>query len=793
MATDLHPPREVTLDPPDSPPHRPYRRLATTLLITLVAAFSVLIAGGLAIFHNEAPRPQQVVDSSGVTMFTKSQLISGQAVYERSGLADYGTFLGNGSYLGPDYTAEALHIALGGMHRYYAQHLYGHSWDSLSKEQQGGIEGRVKQEVRVNRYNSGTDTLTLTPAQVAGLDAVRSYYHDQFVSGKAPQGLKNAPISQKTSDYLVDGDKVNQLAEYFFWGAWISTTNRPHSDTTYTNNWPYEPASGNTMPASAMTWTAISVALLVLGLGAVIWFQRRYDLDTKLSFDLEHPQLPDPDRPITTSQRKTGKYFLLIMLLFGAQILYGELLAHYYIEDGFFGLPIQNLLPFNVAKSWHLQLAIFWIATAWLGAAAYMVPRLLGREPRRQGRLIDVLFYSLIFVVVGSLIGEWLSMMGKGNKGWWLWGATGWEYLELGKVWQFLFIAAMGLWVFILLRGFLPAMRRAGTPGVDTDRTRLTTMLLISAVAIPGFYLASLFILPNSHVTYADYWRWWIVHLWVEGIFECFAVILIGWLMVDLKLATSRSTIRALYFQLILLMGTGVVGIGHHYFWIGDNSIWIPLGACFSALEVVPLCLLVWEAWTHYRAYRENGAQFPYKGTFMFLASMGVWNAVGAGATGFLINAPAINYFEHGTQWTPAHAHAAMAGVYAFFSIAIMLYALRNISRKQAWSEKTEAWIRRSCWALNIGLAGMVFVSLMPLGFIQLADAVANGYWHARMTNFYDSTLAKVLLWGRLPWDLVFTAGVVMLLGVVIHVVRNLKPAQDQEMAESHQQWDKVE
>ncbi|MEE8867830.1 MAG: hypothetical protein SOH99_02160 [Acidipropionibacterium acidipropionici] len=236
MATDLHPPREVTLDPPDSPPHRPYRRLATTLLITLVAAFSVLIAGGLAIFHNEAPRPQQVVDSSGVTMFTKSQLISGQAVYERSGLADYGTFLGNGSYLGPDYTAEALHVALGGMHRYYAQHLYGHSWDSLSKEQQGGIEGRVKQEVRVNRYNSGTDTLTLTPAQVAGLDAVRSYYHDQFVSGKAPQGLKNAPISQKTSDYLVDGDKVNQLAEYFFWGAWISTTNRPHSDTTYTNN-----------------------------------------------------------------------------------------------------------------------------------------------------------------------------------------------------------------------------------------------------------------------------------------------------------------------------------------------------------------------------------------------------------------------------------------------------------------------------------------------------------------------------------------------------------------------------
>ncbi|WP_369396129.1 cbb3-type cytochrome c oxidase subunit I [Paucilactobacillus hokkaidonensis] len=156
----------------------------------------------------------------------------------------------------------------------------------------------------------------------------------------------------------------------------------------------------------------------------------------------------------------------------------------------------------------------------------------------------------------------------------------------------------------------------------------------------------------------------------MEGIFESFAVILIGYLMVDLKLTTIKSTIRALYFQLVLLLGSGVIGMGHHYFWEGDHSIWLALGACFSAMEVVPLCLLIWEAWTHYRVVRDSGVVFPYKPTFTFLAWTGIWNVIGAGALGFLINAPAINYFEHGTQWTSAHAHTSMAGVYGMLSLA---------------------------------------------------------------------------------------------------------------------------
>jgi nitric oxide reductase subunit B len=377
------------------------------------------------------------------------------------------------------------------------------------------------------------------------------------------------------------------------------------------------------------------------------------------------------------------------------------------------------------------------------------------------------------------MLGEWASTLGLLNHNWWLFGQFGWEYIELGKFWQILFIIGMALWVIILMRGFIPAMKRPD----NYDRKRLTTLLFCGAIAIPAFYLASLFILPNSHVTFADYWRWWIVHLWVEGIFESFAVILIGYLMVDLKLTTTRSTVRALYFQLTLLLGSGVVGMGHHYFWEGDHSIWLALGACFSALEVVPLCLLLWEAYTHYRVFKDSAIAFPYKGTFVFLMWTGVWNAIGAGALGFIINAPAINYFEHGTQWTSAHAHGSMAGVYGMFSIAIMLYALRNISQQKIWTPKMDKLVNWSAWLMNIGLAGMVFITLLPAGYLQLKDALEHGYWHARLLSFYQSSPVFEILWARIVPDLVFTAGVIILIVIVVKVLRNLKPADNAKAA----------
>ncbi len=753
-----------------------YKRLVKVLLTILVIVFSILLVGGWYIFKNEAPRPTKIVDQQGHTLVTKGELISGQAIYEKYGLADYGSYLGNGSYLGPDYTAEALHHYLIGMRKYYAQDIYHKQLHKLNHVEIAVVKDKVMKEIRINRYSEKEDQLVLTPGQVYGLKYLQDYYKKEFVNNPKQVGLNENMIKQfQNDDYMVAGNKIEHLSQFFFWGAWLSSTDRPGKTFSYTNNWPYDVDAGNTLPSAGILWTAISVTLLIAGLAFIIYIQKRYEFDMKPTYESER-ELPkiEVDSKITDSQRKVGKYLVVVMLLFLVQILLGELLAHYYVENKFFGIEIQRLFPFNIVKTWHVQLVIFWVATTWLAAGIYIVPKVLGNEPKKQGVLVDILFWALIIVVMGSMIGEWSHILGWIDSHWWLFGHFGWEYIELGKFWQILFIVGMVLWVIILCRGFLPAIRNKVQ--VNHDKRHLLTLLFVGAIAIPLFYLASLFIMPNSHVTFADYWRWWIVHLWVEGIFEAFAVVLIGFLMVNMKLTTIETTIRALYFQLILLLGTGIVGMGHHYYWQGDHSIWLALGSCFSALEVVPLCLLIWEAYTHYRLYKKSDIAFPYKGTFIFLASTGLWNAIGAGALGFLINTPAVNYFEHGTQWTAAHAHGSMAGVYGMFSIAIALYVFKNITKKEFWTPKVEKWIKISCWALNVGLAGMVFVTLIPVGYIQLKDGLEDGYWHSRLTSFYEQPLVKAIMWGRMPWDIIFTVGVIILVVIFIRGYRHLKP-----------------
>ncbi|HDE9268514.1 TPA: cbb3-type cytochrome c oxidase subunit I [Staphylococcus aureus] len=753
-----------------------YKRLVKVLLTILVIVFSILLVGGWYIFKNEAPRPTKIVDQQGHTLVTKGELISGQAIYEKYGLTDYGSYLGNGSYLGPDYTAEALHHYLIGMRKYYAQDIYHKQLHKLNHVEIAVVKDKVMKEIRINRYSEKEDQLVLTPGQVYGLKYLQDYYKKEFVNNPKQVGLNENMIKQfQNDDYMVAGNKIEHLSQFFFWGAWLSSTDRPGKTFSYTNNWPYDVDAGNTLPSAGILWTAISVTLLIAGLAFIIYIQKRYEFDMKPTYESER-ELPkiEVDSKITDSQRKVGKYLVVVMLLFLVQILLGELLAHYYVENKFFGIEIQRIFPFNIVKTWHVQLVIFWVATTWLAAGIYIVPKVLGNEPKKQGVLVDILFWALIIVVMGSMIGEWSHILGWIDSHWWLFGHFGWEYIELGKFWQILFIVGMVLWVIILCRGFLPAIRNKVQ--VNHDKRHLLTLLFVGAIAIPLFYLASLFIMPNSHVTFADYWRWWIVHLWVEGIFEAFAVVLIGFLMVNMKLTTIETTIRALYFQLILLLGTGIVGMGHHYYWQGDHSIWLALGSCFSALEVVPLCLLIWEAYTHYRLYKKSDIAFPYKGTFIFLASTGLWNAIGAGALGFLINTPAVNYFEHGTQWTAAHAHGSMAGVYGMFSIAIALYVFKNITKKEFWTPKVEKWIKISCWALNVGLAGMVFVTLIPVGYIQLKDGLEDGYWHSRLTSFYEQPLVKAIMWGRMPWDIIFTVGVIILVVIFIRGYRHLKP-----------------
>ena len=380
------------------------------------------------------------------------------------------------------------------------------------------------------------------------------------------------------------------------------------------------------------------------------------------------------------------------------QSLLGGKMAHDYADGAsFYGFNLSQYLPFNVARTWHLQLAIFWIATAWLGMGIFIAPLVSGREPKGQRALVNTLFGALVLVVVGSLTGEYLSVSGHLGKAWWWLGTQGWEYMELGRLWMLLLIAGMGIWLFLVFRGLRAALK------AESDRGGLTHLLLYSSVAIPVFYCFALFVNRNSHITMADYWRWWLIHLWVEGMFEVFAVVVIGFLMVRLGLVTAQSTLRAMYFQLIILLGSGIIGTGHHYYWIGAPEAWMGLGAVFSALEVIPLSLLMVEAYGQYKVIRAGGVNFPYAASFWFLVATAFWNLFGAGVLGFLINLPFVSYFEHGSFLTAAHGHGALMGVYGMLAIALALFSLRNIVEPERWKEK---WIMVGFWGVNCGPDG---------------------------------------------------------------------------------------
>ncbi|HYK72797.1 MAG TPA: cbb3-type cytochrome c oxidase subunit I, partial [Pseudoneobacillus sp.] len=433
---------------------------------------------------------------------------------------------------------------------------------------------------------------------------------------------------------------------------------------------------------------------------------------------------------------------------------------------------IYDILPFNIAKGYHLQLAIFWIATAWLGMGIFVAPLVGGHEPKRQGLLVDILFWALVFLVVGSMVGQWLGANGYLGNNWFLLGHQGWEYLELGRIWQVILAVGMVIWLFIVYRGIRSGLRK------ETDKGGLIHLLFYSAIAVPFFYFFAFMINPDTSFTFADYWRWWIIHLWVEGIFEVFAVVVIGFLMVQMGLVTKSSTVKALYFQLILLLGSGVIGIGHHYYYNGSAEAWIGLGAVFSALEVIPLTLLILEAYDQYRMMREGGVDFPYKGTFWFLISVAIWNLVGAGVLGFLINLPAVSFLEHGQFLTPAHGHASMMGVYGMFAAAVLIYSLRNITKPEKWNDK---WVKFSCIMLNIGLAGMVIISLLPVGFLQLKEAYTNGYANSRSASFLQQDIVQNLFTIRAIPDTIFLIGVVALLAVSVRSILNLRKVTHKE------------
>jgi nitric oxide reductase subunit B len=616
----------------------------------------------------------------------------------------------------------------------------------LSPAEQSAVSAEARQLLKQNRYEPASRSLRFTELEIFSYRRQIEKWADYFSEPANNGGLP--------AKYVRDAREIAQLTAFFAWTAWASVANRPGKSYSYTNNFPYDSMVGNTPSSDALLWSALSLVPLLAGIAAVLFAFGKFDyLGWKGKSEHIHPQmLPGKS---SQSQKAVIKYFLVVALLFFAQVIVGGATAHYRAEPaGFYGIDLSTWFPSPLVRTWHLQLAIFWIATAYIAGGLFLAPALGGKDPAGQVRGVNLLFVALIIVVAGSLLGETLGLNQLLGALWFWFGHQGWEYLELGRGWQILLAVGLILWLVLLFRGVASSRR-------DPERREVTSLFLYAALAIPLFYLPAMFFDSTTHFSVVDTWRFWIIHLWVEGFFELFVTVMVGVIFYQLGIVSHVTAARVVYLDAILYLGSGIVGTGHHWYWTGQSNITMALAAMFSALEVVPLTLLTLDAWDFVKLSRgkcdvcNKTISVPHKWTFYFLMAVGFWNFVGAGVFGFLINLPIVSYFEVGTMLTPNHGHAAMMGVFGMLAMALMVFALRQVSTDSQW-HSTQKWIGGSFWGLNIGLGLMVLSNLFPGGVLQLVDVLNHGYWHARSPEFLNERIVRIIEWARLPADLIF-------------------------------------
>jgi nitric oxide reductase subunit B len=708
-------------------------------LLVFVVGFGILGVLAWRTYTTSPPLPGKVVDARGRVAFDRDDILEGQELFLSRGLMNYGSVLGHGGYLGPDFTAEYLRRA--------ARFVAARNGES---EREGGP--RTWAELRENRYDAATGVLTFTDGQTAAFDHVREALRDFFASPSARTGLPPGPFS--------DPEELRRLTAFFAWTAWAASTQRPGAGYSYTNNWPPEPLVLNRPTGAMVVWSVLSLVALLGGTGLLFAAFGRWRFLGWQGRETQTLTFLRPESvPLTPAQRATGWYFLVMALLFLAQTLVGGASQHYRAEiTDFFGVDLAALLPFNVVRTWHLQLAIFWVATSYLAAGIFVAPMIAGREPRGQRALAFALLAALAVVVVGSLAGELGGIHGW-IRGYWL-GNQGFEYLELGRLWQVLLVAGLFAWAAMLYRTLRPRLARE-------HLGNMPWLFFFAALAIPAFYAVGLLAHPRAHFTVTDYWRFWVVHLWVEDFLELFTTAIVAYLFVLLGVVAEKVAVRLVYLEIILYSVGGVVGTMHHVYFSGEPAEHMALGAFFSAAEVIPLTFLTVEAWSFLslgKAQQRERAGFPHRWAVMFLAAVGFWNFVGAGIFGFLINLPIVSYYQIGTALTANHGHAAMMGVYGMLAVALALFAIRYLVPPQRWSERLA---KVSFWSLNLGLGWMVFATLFPVGVLQLHRSVTVGYYEARQLEYVTARPLTLFEWWRLPGDALFIVGGVLPLVVL--------------------------
>jgi nitric oxide reductase subunit B len=719
------------------------RKIWIVFTSVVVLSFIVLVWVGTEVYQTQPPIPEKVIiQETGEVLFTKEDIQIGQNVWESIGGMEVGSIWGHGSYVAPDWTADWIHREAVFMLNAWSQRDFKTSYETLDVEKKAALKARLIKDIKTNTYNKSDGTITISENRLAATESNIKHFTTIFSEGKAEYAIPKGA--------LVDKDKLEKLNAFLFWTSWAASTNRPNKEYTYTSNWPHEPLIDNNITKNSLIWSGLSIVLLLLFIGILTFYYLRNhekgEVLTKPESD------PLENLKFTRSQRAVLKYFIVISLLIGLQVILGIITVHYTVEgQAFFGFELSSYLPYSITRTWHTQLAVFWIAATWLATGLFLAPMISGKEMKYQVFGINFLFVALIVIVFGSMLGEWLGVHQFLTLTMnFFFGHQGYEYMDLGRFWQIFLGIGLVLWVVMVSRHVIYGIRK------NDSSKHLLIILLISVIAIGMFFFSGLMYGENSSLPVINYWRWWLVHLWVEGFFEVFATVVIAFIFSKLKIISESTAGRVSIASASIFLAGGIIGTLHHLYYSGTPVQAIALGATFSALEVVPLTLMGFEIRENWNLLKSKQWMQKYKWPIFFFIAVAFWNFIGAGVFGFLINPPIALYYIQGLNTTAVHAHAALFGVYGMLGMGFILICLRFYSDRNWDSTK----LKRAFWLLNIGLVAMIVFSLLPIGIIQAYTSITKGYSFARDSDLLYSPTIQTLKWMRMIGDVIFSAGI---------------------------------
>lgn len=713
--------------------------LFTSFWIIAIIMVSMLIYYTANLQKEVPPIPQEVVSASGEVLYTYDDVVEGKAFFQQFDLTDWGSLLGMGAYIGPDFSTDLLHYRAEHLYDHYGQELYGKKNAELSDIERGAVKERVKQDFRAEtKLVEGTTVYT--EASAAAYKKNVEYVVDMLVNGDRERGFRGG---------IILPEEAVKIAAFFDWAQLVSSSLRPGTERTWSNNWPHEP-----MIDQDLTFFSHKVSLwefLILWTLTIVIVFLSYEYLFKKE---ENEQLEEPLKitSIFPSQKKLLKYIPIVAALMVVQMVMGGYLAHLYTDPTSDFIISQDLLPFNVIRSMHTQLAILWVAVGWLVGGLLIAPWVANKD-HKYPWLVNVLWAALIVVAVGSIIGMYMGATGQMRDTWFWLGNEGRELLNLGRVWDIGLVIGLVFWFLLIIS----LIRKAAT------NNPIVSTIIWSAFAIATLYMAGMMpihkIMPNYTVD--DYYRWWVIHLWVELTFELFAAGVIAFFTVSLGLITHKTAVRVMFFELFLISLSGTLGVGHHYFWQGLDEYWIAVGGIFSALEPLPLALMIIEAWKNQREKLYSGERFDFSIPFLWIGGSAVMNWIGAGFFGMMINTPTINYYTHATYLIMPHGHVALLGAFGYIAIAFLYMTSRTnaLANNLEWNDKLS---RIAFWMLTVG-ALLYTIPTYVIGMYQGQVAMESGYFAARLRETVE--VMEGWMWARTVPD-----GLMILAGVLIFV-----------------------